>query len=102
MRRYWDFYTGADTDRLADPYLTPARASDAALAALPPLYLNAAEIDPLCSDSERFAARLHALGRKDRFDRIAGVVHGFMQMSLWLPQSVDAYRRAGDAFRVMT
>lgn len=102
MRRYWDFYTGADTDRLADPCLTPARASDAALAALPPLYLNAAEIDPLSSDSERFAARLHALGRKDRFDRITGVVHGFMQMSLWLPQSVDAYRRAGDAFRVMT
>lgn len=102
MRRYWDFYTGPDADRLADPCLTPARASDAALAALPPLYLNAAEIDPLCSDSERFATRLHALGRKDRFDLIAGVTHGFMQMSLWLPQSVDAYRRAGDAFRAMT
>ena len=102
MRRYWDFYTGPDADRLADPGLTPANAPDAALAALPPLYLNAAEIDPLCSDSERLAARLHALGRKDRFDLIAGVVHGFMQMSLWLPQSVDAYRRAGDAFRDIT
>lgn len=102
MRRYWDFYTGPDADRLADPCLTPANAPDAALAALPPLYLNAAEIDPLCSDSEKLAARLHALGREDRFDLIAGVVHGFMQMSLWLPQSIDAYRRAGDAFRDIT
>lgn len=101
MRRYWDFYTGA-VDRAADPCLTPARAPEAALAALPPLYLNAAEVDPLCSDSDRFAARLQALGRQDRYDRIAGVVHGFMQMSLWLPQSEEAYRRAGEAFRAMT
>lgn len=102
MRRYWDFYTGPDADRGADPCLTPARASDAALAVLPPLYLNAAEIDPLCSDSQTLAARLHALGRRDRFDLIPGVIHGFMQMSLWLPQSRDAYRRAAAAFRADT
>lgn len=98
MRRYWDFYT-PETGRAADPCLTPANASDAALAKLPPLYLNAAQVDPLCSDSARFAARLHALGRQDEFDIVAGVIHGFMQMSLWLPQSVAAYRRAGEAFR---
>ncbi len=102
MRRYWDFYTGADADRMADPCLTPANAPDDMLAALPPLYLNAAAVDPLCSDSERFAARLHGLGRQDRFDLIGGVIHGFMQMSMWLPQSADAYRRAGRAFHEMT
>ena len=74
----------------------------ALLADLPPLYLNAAEIDPLCSDSQRLAARLHALGRGDVFDLVPGVTHGFMQMSLWLPQSVAAFRRAGDIFREMT
>lgn len=96
MRRYWDFYTGT-RDR-SDPCLTPLHAPDAMLAALPPLYLNAAEIDPLCSDSERFAARLRALGREDRFDLTRGVIHGFMQMSQWLPQSEEAFRRAGEAF----
>lgn len=101
MQRYWDFYTPA-AGRLEDPCLTPARAPDAMLAALPPLYLNAAEIDPLRSDAERFSARLTALGRTDRFDIVPGVVHGFMQMSRWLPQSVAAYRRAGEVFRTLT
>ena len=101
MRRYWDFYTDT-AGRLTDPCLCPARAPDAMLAGLPPLYLNAAEIDPLCSDSDRMVARLRRLGRSDSFDLIAGVIHGFMQMSLWLPQSAEAYRRAGAAFRAMT
>ena len=102
MQRYWDWYAppaNGSADRLADPCLTPVHAADAALAALPPLYLNAAELDPLRSDSEGFAARLAGLGRHDVFDRVPGVIHGFMQMSRWLPQSAQAYRRAGDAFR---
>jgi acetyl esterase len=101
MQRYWDFYAPEDR-RLSDPCLTPARASDEILAALPPLYLNAAEVDPLRSDSEALAARLHALGRKDPFDTVPGVVHGFMQMSIWLPQAEAAFDRAGEAFRTMT
>ena len=101
MQRYWNFYADPAI-RLSDPCLCPARASGAVLAGLPPLYLNAAEVDPLRSDSERFVQRLHALGRDDLFEIVPGVVHGFMQMSLWLPQSADAYRRAGDAFRAMT
>lgn len=101
MQRYWDYYAEPSI-RLADPCLCPARAPDAVLAGLPPLYLNAAAIDPLRTDSERLAARLHALGRRDVFEIVPGVVHGFMQMSLWLPQSTDAYRRAGEAFRAMT
>lgn len=100
MRRFWDFYVDADLRR-DDPCLTPANASDALLAALPRLYLNAAEIDPLCSDSQRLAARLRALGRADVFDLVPGVVHGFMQMSRWLPQSVAAFRRAGEIYRKM-
>lgn len=98
MQRYWDWYA-APAGRLSDPCLTPVRAPDAALAGLPPLYLNAAELDPLRSDSEAFAARLAALGRSDACDLIPGVIHGFMQMSRWLPQSAAAWRRAGDVFR---
>ncbi|MFD2440906.1 alpha/beta hydrolase fold domain-containing protein [Paracoccus kondratievae] len=102
MRRYWDYYTGAQTDRLSDPCLVPLRASVDALANLPPLYLNAAEIDPLRSDSQRFAEKLSAMGRQDLFEIVPGVIHGFMQMSMWLPQASEAYRRAGQAFRAMT
>ncbi|MBL8580378.1 MAG: alpha/beta hydrolase [Mesorhizobium sp.] len=101
MRRYWDFYAPS-SDRHSDPCLSPARASDALLSGLPPLYLNAAEIDPLRSDSEALHGRLAALGRHDQLEIVPGVIHGFMQMSLWLPQSAAAYRRAGEAFRQMT
>lgn len=100
MRRYWDWYAPG-AGREEDPCLTPARAPDEMLAALPPLYLNAAEIDPLRSDTERMAARLRAIGRTDPFDLMPGVVHGFMQMSLWLPQARSAFARAGEVFRAI-
>ena len=98
MQRYWDYYAPVPA-RAGDPCLTPALAPDAALAALPPLYMNAAELDPLRSDSEVFAARMAALRPGDIYELVPGVIHGFMQMSRWLPQSAAAYRRAGEAFR---
>jgi acetyl esterase len=97
MMRYWDWY--APELQRADPRLAPIRASDAALRALPPLYLNAAEIDPLRSDSERLYARLTALSRADQFRLHGGVVHGFMQMSLELEEARQALADAGAAFR---
>ena len=97
MQRYWNWYAARELrDR---PAVSPLAASDAALAALPPLYLNAAGLDPLCSDTERLAARLRALGRNDPFDLFEGVVHGFMQMGLALPEARDAFQRAGAVFR---
>lgn len=97
MQRYWNWYAARELrDR---PAVSPLAASDAALAALPPLYLNAAGLDPLCSDTERLAARLRALGRDDPFDLFEGVVHGFMQMGLALPEARDAFQRAGAVFR---
>lgn len=100
MQRYWDWY--APQTARNDPQLAPLLASDAALAALPPLYLNAAEIDPLRSDTERLYARLMALGRADRFRLHGGVVHGFMQMSLELEEARRALADAGEAFRSLT
>ncbi|MGY9049898.1 hypothetical protein P775_23450 [Puniceibacterium antarcticum] len=100
MRRYWDWYRPEAT-RL-DPLVAPLAADDAALAALPPLYLNAAEIDPLRSDSERMYQRLSALGRRDRFRLHGGVVHGFMQMTIALEEARLALADAGAAFRALT
>lgn len=99
MLRYWDWYAPADLRD--DPRACPARAADDALRALPPLYLNAAGLDPLRSDAERFHARLTTLGRSDRLRRWDGVVHGFMQMTAVLPEARAATEEAGAAFRAM-
>jgi acetyl esterase len=85
--------------RRSDPLISPLKASDQALSALPPLYLNAAGIDPLRSDSERFHARLSSLGRRDSLRIFGGVVHGFMQMSSVLADALTATKEAGEAFR---
>ncbi|WFE76695.1 alpha/beta hydrolase [Roseinatronobacter sp. S2] len=97
MQRYWDWY--APQDLRSDPEIAPLLADDPAIAALPPLYLNAATLDPLLSDSENLVARLRALGRDDPFDKVDGVVHGFMQMGLVLPEAREAFARAGKVFR---
>lgn len=97
MQRYWDWY--APHAVRSDPTVAPLAADDATLAALPPLYLNAAGFDPLRSDTERLAARLARLGRDDAFDLVEGVVHGFMQMGSALPEARDAFMRAGKGFR---
>ena len=93
MKIYYDWYVPPD-DR-ADPLVAPLEASDAALAELPPLFLNAAGLDPLRSDAETLSARLAALGRSDPFVTHEGVVHGFLQMTNDLPQAREAIAAAG-------
>lgn len=100
MMRYWDWY--APQSSRDNPLVAPLTASDQALAALPPLYLNAAGLDPLLSDTELLVARLRALGRDDTYDLIPGVVHGFMQMGVALPEARHAFARAGEVFRQTT
>ncbi|MEM8570686.1 MAG: alpha/beta hydrolase [Pseudomonadota bacterium] len=97
MRRFWDWYVPESARD--DPLAAPLLADDAALSALPPLYLNAAEIDPLRSESEILASRLRAFGRDDPFDLVDGVVHGFMQMGNALPEAREAFSQAGVAFK---
>lgn len=101
MQRYWDWY--ADPVATAsDALCCPLQASDAALRALPKLHLMAAGVDPLLSDSLRFAARLEALGRPERLTIVPGVTHGFLQNTLDLAAARDALRRAGlDAKRMI-
>ncbi|BBI54492.1 esterase [Vreelandella olivaria] len=100
MKRYWDWY--APQAKRGISTVAPLLATDEQLAALPTLYLNAAELDPLLSDTELLVARLHALGRKDIYDFVPGVVHGFMQMGLALPEARNAFIRAGEVFRKIT
>lgn len=98
MNRYWDWYAPRGEDR-ASPLAAPLKASDAELAALPPLYLNAAGLDPLFGDTLALARRLDALGRNDRLVVQEGVIHGFMQMTIALQEARAAIRAAADFCR---
>lgn len=100
MQRYWDWYAG-QRDIRADPLACPLTASDEALAQLPPLYLMAAGVDPLFSDTVTLSERLKALGRADSFDIVAGVTHGFLQNTLELKAAREALQTAGMAAKGM-
>jgi acetyl esterase len=66
---------------------------------LPPLWLQAAGIDPLLSDTLALGQRLRELGRDDPVTVIPGVVHGFLQMTVSLQAARDALAAAGAAAR---
>lgn len=97
MRRFWDWYAHRDLRHRAD--VVPMKARESQLQKLPPLYLNAAGLDPLRSEAEAMAARLQGLGRDDTFDLVEGVVHGFMQMGSVLPEARETFERVGAVFR---
>ena len=97
MSRYLDWY--ATPDQLKHSLVSINTSSDEILSRLPPLYMNAAEIDPVCSDTEVLFARLLALGRDDKLDIVPGVVHGFLQMTNNLEAARVAIKDAANAFR---
>lgn len=76
MRRFWSWYAPGLPD---DPLLQPLLAGDAALAALPPLFVTGVALDPLLSDTLALVGRLEALGHPHRFVLHEGVHHGFLQ-----------------------
>lgn len=81
MQWYWGNFLGAlpaDTAELA----VPLRAE---LDGLPPLYLNAAGLDPLLDDTLLLAEKLAHTGIPFRLDVSPGVVHGFLRMTRELP-----------------
>jgi len=98
MKWFWSNFLGVEP--LEDPGLAaPLYASDDALAGLPPLYLNAAGLDPLLDDTLLLATRLAHVGVSSRFDLFPGVVHGFQQMGDELPAAREAFEKAGQWLR---
>jgi len=98
MSRYWNWYAPDRRVRL-DPLASPLEASNSELQALPSLWLMAAGIDPLLSDTIALGRRLHELGRDDPVTIVPGVVHGFLQMSVSLHAARKALAEAGAAAR---
>jgi acetyl esterase len=96
MQQLWDWYV-PDPDRRNDPLVAPNTASDDQLRALPPLFLAAAEMDPLASDTFDLQRRLVSLGRDDAVWIEQGVVHGFLQMTAVLEAARRAMREAAAA-----
>lgn len=100
MQRYWRWYVG-ERDVSADPLVCPLLAPDEALAALPPLHLMAAGVDPLLSDSVALHERLGRLGRSEALTVVPGVTHGFLQNTLDLVAAREALAAAGADARRM-
>lgn len=100
MQRYWAWYV-ADPRARDDALIAALQASDDELRRLPPLFLLAAGVDPLLSDTLALSERLRALGRDDALVVVPGVVHGFLQMTHSLAAARNATRAAADAARGM-
>lgn len=92
MVRFWQYYVPADLDS-SDPRVAPGNMAETLLQRLPPLYLNAAGLDPLLCDTLNLANRLRAAGVHHELMVHEGVHHGFMQMSLRLPDAQRAIDR---------
>jgi acetyl esterase len=90
MRWFWRNYLGplpAGTGELAAP-------SRGALAGLPPLFLNAAGLDPLLDDTLGLARLLAYAGVPYQLDLVPGVVHGFLQQTREVAAARAALTRA--------
>lgn len=105
MERFLDWYApgGEGPDALRfDPLVSPARAPEAMLARLPPVYMNAAGLDPLLCDTQKMARRLDEAGVRYDVNVHPGVHHGFMQITERLSEARAAYDLAKDFFDAVT
>ncbi len=88
MDWFWGHYVAGAKKSRQSPRAAPLLAD---LQGLPPLYLNAAGLDPLRDDAMAMTKRLGQVGVPHQFDLVPGVNHGFMQMSRELPEAMAAY-----------
>ncbi len=95
MEMFYTLYTGSP-ERRRTPLVAPLLAD---LSELPPIYMNAAGIDPLRDDSRQLFARLQKASVPTTFVEYPGVLHGFTQFSLTSETARQALRNAGTALK---
>ena len=95
MHWFWDQYV-PDRARRAEPLVSPLHAH---LTGLPPLYVSAAELDPLRDDSERLAARLALAGIDFDYRLWRGVCHACIMMSRLLPAADEQIAEVAEFLR---
>lgn len=89
MTWFWDAY--CPKDQRENGFAAPFHAED--LSGLPPLYLSAAELDPLKDDTLRILPRLEAAGVETEYHLWPGMTHACIMFSRLLP---DADRQIGE------
>jgi acetyl esterase len=87
---YRDFYVSNEQEQ-SHPYISPLLAPD--LHGLPPALIITAECDPLRDGGERYGQRLLSAGIPTTVSRYEGMVHGFIGMSMVVPQEAEAALR---------
>ncbi len=95
MQWFWDQYV-PDAARRTDPLVAPLHGD---LAGMPPLYVSAAELDPLRADSERMAAKLALAGVDFDYRLWRGVTHACFMMSRMLPAAEAQVAEVADFLR---
>ena len=66
---------------------------------LPPAFLAAAEMDPLCDNTPALTERLSAAGVSTETKIYPGVLHGFIHLTRMVARAREALDDAGDAVR---
>ena len=101
MSKFWDMYVpesdGPESQR-DEPYVCPVKASEAALAKLPPLFMNAAGLDPLLCDTLELAARIEEVGGNFELHVHEGIQHAFMQQTAKLSEARRAFALVADFY----
>ncbi len=96
MDYYKDLYLG-EGGAWDDPRAFPLFETD--YAGLPPVYVQAAALDPLAQDGQALAARIRAAGGDCESEVFAGLIHGHLRARRLVPQAAQAFRAALAAVR---
>jgi acetyl esterase len=89
MQWFFDKYLTAPTDG-TNPLISLVAASTTSLQGLPPATVINAEIDPLQSEGQEYAAKLQAAGVPVTTKVYAGVTHEFFGMATVVPEAKEA------------
>ena len=95
METFYTLYAGPPEARRI-PLVAPLLAK---LSGLPPVYMNAAGLDPLRDDSRQLNARFKEAGVAVNFTEYPGVIHGFTQFSRTSETARRALAEAGAALK---
>jgi acetyl esterase len=99
MKWYWNYYTHTPGATRQHPLAAPIRAD---LKGLPPLYVTAAEFDPLRSDSEELVARLTAISAPVEFRLWSRMTHACLNLVGWVDAMKPEVERIGNFLREVT
>jgi acetyl esterase len=98
MQWFFDKYLTSPTDG-ANPLISLVTASTAALQGLPPATVINAEIDPLQSEGQEYAAKLQAAGVPVTTKVYVGVTHEFFGMATVVPEAKEAQALAASELK---